>query len=85
MAAASLCAPEVVTVEEPFQVTSAQPFRDKAYSSLHLISQEAWQAGLARLECDLAYGPIHGTSRYACVWGYRSQNTTFACEENLTA
>jgi ubiquinone/menaquinone biosynthesis C-methylase UbiE len=69
MAAAGLVELVVVTVEQPYEIGSAQPFRDKAYSSLHLISEEAWQAGLQRLECDLARGPIRGVSRYACVWG----------------
>jgi ubiquinone/menaquinone biosynthesis C-methylase UbiE len=72
MAAAGLVEPVVVTVEEPYEVTSAQAFRDKAYSSLHLISEEAWQAGLERLERDLARGPIRGASRYACLWGRKS-------------
>ncbi len=62
---------EVITVELPFELTNAQPFRDRAYSSLHLISEEAWRAGLARLERDLARGPVPGVARYACVWGRR--------------
>ena len=62
---------EVVTVEAPYEIVSAQPFRDKAYSALHLISEDAWQAGLERLERDLARGPVRGVSRYACVWGQR--------------
>ena len=62
---------EVVTVEAPYEIASAQPFRDKAYSALHLISEDAWQAGLERLERDLARGPVRGVSRYACVWGQR--------------
>lgn len=69
MAAAGLATLGAVAVQAPYQVTTAQPFRDRAYSSLHLISERAWQAGLARLERDLARGPIHGASRYACVWG----------------
>ena len=69
MAAAGLVDLAVVTVEQPYEVTSAEPFRTKAYSSLHLISEEAWRAGLERLERDLACGPIRGVSRYACVWG----------------
>jgi ubiquinone/menaquinone biosynthesis C-methylase UbiE len=67
--AAGLQALEVVTVEQPWALTSARPFRAKAYSSLHLISEEAWRAGLARLERDLEKGPILSTVRYACVWG----------------
>jgi ubiquinone/menaquinone biosynthesis C-methylase UbiE len=70
-AAAGLVDVQVVTVEQPYALESARPFRDRAFSSLHLISQEAWRAGLARLEADLARGPVHGVSRYACVWGTR--------------
>jgi ubiquinone/menaquinone biosynthesis C-methylase UbiE len=72
MAEAGLAAFEVVTVEQPYQIASAQPFRAKAYSSLHLIADEAWQAGLARLERDLARGPVPGVSRYACLWGQKA-------------
>jgi ubiquinone/menaquinone biosynthesis C-methylase UbiE len=69
MARAGLEDLDVVTVEEPYDLTGAQPFRDRAYSSLHLIAEEAWLAGLARLEHDLAHGPIPGIARYACIWG----------------
>jgi ubiquinone/menaquinone biosynthesis C-methylase UbiE len=64
----------VITVKAQYQVTNAQPFRDKAYSALHLISEAAWQDGLERLEGDLARGPIRGSSRYACVWGRKPDN-----------
>jgi ubiquinone/menaquinone biosynthesis C-methylase UbiE len=66
---AGLVSFRVSAVEEPYQVTSTHPFRDRAYSSLHLIAEEAWEAGLERLERDLARGPIQGVARYACVWG----------------
>ena len=59
---------EVVLVEQALDLTSARAFRAKAYSSLHLISEEAWRAGLERLERDLEKGPIPSTVRYACVW-----------------
>lgn len=71
MAAAGLAVLGMLTVEASYQITCSQPFRDRAYSSLHLIPQEAWQAGLARLEHDLARGPVCGTARYACLWGRR--------------
>ena len=58
----------VEVVEEPYVVTDAGPYRDRAYSSLHLIPDEAWRAGVARLERDLADGPVSAVSRYACVW-----------------
>jgi ubiquinone/menaquinone biosynthesis C-methylase UbiE len=69
MAEAGLASLGTVVVEEPYEVSSAQPYRDKAFSSLHLISEEAWRAGLERLEQVLARGPVRGASRYACLWG----------------
>jgi ubiquinone/menaquinone biosynthesis C-methylase UbiE len=69
MAEATLADLSAVAVQEPYEITTAQPFRDKAYSSLHLISDQAWQAGVQRLERELRQGPIRGMSRYACVWG----------------
>jgi ubiquinone/menaquinone biosynthesis C-methylase UbiE len=58
----------IAAVEEPYEITSAQPFLDRAYSSLHLIPAEAWRAGVERLERDLVRGPVRGAARYACVW-----------------
>lgn len=75
MAAAGLQGHQVITVEEPYELTSTAPFRDRAYSSLHLIGEEAWRAGLERLERDMARGPVRGASRYACVWGHRPAAT----------
>lgn len=69
LAEAGLVERHIVTVEEPYEITGAQPFRDRAYSSLHLIPEEAWRAGLARLERDLEHGSVRGASRYVCVWG----------------
>ena len=69
MAEAGLASLGTVVVEEPYEISSAQPYRDKAFSSLHLIPEEAWRAGLERLEQALARGPIRGASRYACLWG----------------
>lgn len=71
MDAAGLESFKAVAVEEPYEITSAQPFRDRAYSSLHLIPAEAWRAGVERLERDLARGPVRGAARYACVWAIR--------------
>lgn len=63
----------VVAVEEPYEITCAGPFRDRAYSSLHLIPAEAWRTGLERLEWDLVRGPVGGTARYACVWARKPE------------
>jgi ubiquinone/menaquinone biosynthesis C-methylase UbiE len=69
MQEAGLDAFRVTAVEEPYEVTSAQPFWDRAYSSLHLIPEETWRLGVEHLARDLARGPIQGVARYACVWG----------------
>jgi hypothetical protein len=36
---------------------------------LQRIPDAAWQAGLARLEADLARGPVSCVARYTLVWG----------------
>jgi ubiquinone/menaquinone biosynthesis C-methylase UbiE len=51
-----------------YDLTDIQPYRDRAFSSLHLISDDAWRDGLARLEKDLAAGPIRGRSLYTLIW-----------------
>ena len=57
------------TVEHPYPLTDIQAYRDKAYSALHLISEEAFQKGIARMERDLCVGPIPCVSRYILLWG----------------
>jgi len=57
------------TVERPYQLADVQAYRDKAYSALHLISEEAFQRGIARMERDLRAGPILCVSRYTMLWG----------------
>jgi ubiquinone/menaquinone biosynthesis C-methylase UbiE len=59
------------TVEFPYLLKDAQAYRDRAFSSLHLIGEEAWRRGLARLESDLQAGPIRCVSRYVLLWGTR--------------
>lgn len=58
---------EAVPVSRPQQVEDIRPFRDKAYSSLHLIGDEAFAAGIARMRADLERGPIAGVRRYTIV------------------
>lgn len=57
------------TVEFAYSLDDIQAYRDKAFSSLHLISEEAFQMGVARMERDLHEGPIPCVSRYALLWG----------------
>ena len=63
--------PVEVEVEHPVEITNIAPYASKANSTLHLIPQEAFERGLARLERDLAKGPIRGMRRYLFVWATR--------------
>lgn len=57
------------TVEYCYEQTDIQPYRDKAFSCLRLISEEAFQRGIERMERDLRIGPIQCISRYLLLWG----------------
>ena len=52
-------------------LTDTCPYRDKAFSCLHLIPEGAFQRGLARLEADLSRGPVRAVARYALLWAKR--------------
>jgi ubiquinone/menaquinone biosynthesis C-methylase UbiE len=56
-------------VEFPYEVADSSPYADRTFSSLHLISEEALERGLERMERDLRTGPIPGVSRYVLLWG----------------
>jgi ubiquinone/menaquinone biosynthesis C-methylase UbiE len=56
-------------VEDRTSIQDIQAYRDKAFSSLHLISQEAFERGIQRMENDLQAGPIQAISRYLLLWG----------------
>ena len=65
------------TVGFPYRLESAAPFRARAYSCLHLISDEAFARGLARLEADLSSrlaggGEVWGNARYVLAWGQKA-------------
>jgi len=69
MSAAGFVKIEEMNVEMALKITDIQKYRDKAYSSLHLISAEAFAQGIRRMEQDLAVRPIDGLSLYALLWG----------------
>ncbi len=62
---------DTVLMEEQHVISDAAPFRDKVYSSLHLISEEEFAVGLARLERALGDGPIATTGRTVLLWATR--------------
>jgi ubiquinone/menaquinone biosynthesis C-methylase UbiE len=59
------------TVEAQYELVDSQAYRAKAFSALHLISEEAFQRGLERLEKDLQLGPVPGVLRYLLLWGVK--------------
>lgn len=57
-------------IEFPYVITDLQPYREKSFSVLHLISEAAFQSGIRRMEADLlTAGRIDGISRYVLLWG----------------
>lgn len=61
----------IEAVEFSFLVTDIQPYRDKAFSSLHYISDVAFRHGIENMERDLSKGPLRAVSGAALVWGRR--------------
>lgn len=59
--------------EFEYELTDIQPYREKVFSSLHLIDEDAWTRGIDRMERDLEQGPIKCTARYTVLWGVRPQ------------
>jgi ubiquinone/menaquinone biosynthesis C-methylase UbiE len=69
MAHAGFAAPHVVEVSRDYHLDDIQAYRDRAFSSLLLIEEEAFRRGIGRLEADLARGPIPCVSLYTMIWG----------------
>lgn len=59
----------------PYEKKDIKDYRNKAYSCLHLISEEAFRAGLARMEADLKNGPINCLSQYLFLWGSKPKSS----------
>jgi ubiquinone/menaquinone biosynthesis C-methylase UbiE len=59
-------------VELTYDLDDARPYRDRAFSSLHLIPEDAFRRGIARLEADLARGPLPCLSLYTLLWATRT-------------
>ncbi len=58
-------------VEFRYQLTDIQAYKDKAFSSLYLISEEEFKRGIERMEKDLQKGPIQAVPRYLLLWGLK--------------
>lgn len=59
-------------VEFTFELDDIRPYQDKAFSCLHLISEDAFNKGIERMETDLREGPIKNVSRYLLLWGMKN-------------
>jgi SAM-dependent methyltransferase len=66
-------------VELAYPLTDISGFRNKSYSSLHLITHDDHARGIARLEADLAKGPIEALSLYTLLSGVRETGEPGAC------
>lgn len=69
MEEAGFCGIDEHMVELPYLLTDIQAYRDKTFSTLHLIPEQAFRRGIAQMEHDLSRGPIPCVSRYTMVWG----------------
>lgn len=57
--------------EIAYQLVDTAPWRGRAYSSLHLIGDDAFAFGLAKLDAEVAAGPVAGLSLYTLLWGQK--------------
>jgi len=57
------------TVEFEYSLTDTRAYRNKTFSVLHLISDDAFRRGIERMEEDLKTAPIPCVSRYVMLWG----------------
>jgi len=72
MARAGFVEPRLVDVSRNYELDDIQAYRDRAFSSLLLIDDEAFRRGIDRLEADLARDPIPCVSLYTMIWGAKS-------------
>jgi ubiquinone/menaquinone biosynthesis C-methylase UbiE len=69
MAQAGFTCVQEASAELAYELTDIQPYRDRAFSVLHLISTEGFEQGVQRMEEDLRDRGIPATSRYLLLWG----------------
>ena len=58
-----------LNIENRFELNEIQAYQDKAFSSLHFISEEVFNNGISRMKRDLQSGPIPCVWRYLLLWG----------------
>jgi ubiquinone/menaquinone biosynthesis C-methylase UbiE len=68
MTRAGFVDPRLAEVSRDYDLEDIQAYRDRAFSSLLLIGEDAFRRGISRLEADLARGPIPCVSLYTMIW-----------------
>jgi ubiquinone/menaquinone biosynthesis C-methylase UbiE len=68
MARAGFIDPRLDQVSREYDLADIQAYRDRAFSSLHIIGEDDFRRGISRLEADLADGPIPCVSLYTIIW-----------------
>jgi len=56
-------------------LTSLEPYRERAFSALRLIDDDAFVRGLARLENDAARGEVRCVARYVMLWARKPHDS----------
>jgi SAM-dependent methyltransferase len=56
-------------VDVRYPLVDSTAYRNRAYSSLHLITDAEHARGVEQMERDLAHGPIEARSLYTLLWG----------------
>ena len=69
MSRAGFVESHVVEATHAYELIDIRAYRERAFSSLLLIDDDAFGRGVARLEADLAREPIPCVSRYTLIWG----------------
>ena len=69
MAATGFRDARLVRVSLDYELDDARAYRERAFSSLLLIDEDAFRRGLQRLETDLERGPVLCRSLYTMIWG----------------
>lgn len=60
-----------ILVEHAYELMDMEAYRKKAFSSLHLISTEAFDRGIQRMQYALQEAPIPAVARYVLLWGVK--------------
>ena len=72
MAAAGFIGIEETVIAYPFVMADGGLYANKADSTLHLISDQAYELGMAKLHRDLAKGPIERALHKFVLWGTKA-------------